>query len=479
MRSGGTVQIASPAVLIRRCIRCRGRAAPRALVLILMALMILAPIAASAQTTGKRVALVIGNARYASVPLANPENDARAVSATLRRLGFEVNEQLNLDARDFRRVMRDFARRIQDEEGSAVLYYAGHGVQIDGRNFLLPVDINLRDAEEVKDDSIDIDEVFVSRIERARMNVRIVILDACRDNPFRNTATRNIRPAGGLAEMNARGALIAYASAPGAAAEDGVPGTNSVFTRHLVQEMVVEGLEVEQMFKNVRVRVLRDTNQRQIPWTNTSLTVNFSFNPARGPSPAELARIEQERKAKDALVRFEQERKGLRDEQTRLEQELKKRIAELDEARRALAIARSTPATFESTKRDNDQRLLADLDRQEQDLQRLQEELERARRKVPAPPVPTALRTPVASVPQTAEAIRQERERRLLEDLDRQERELLRMQEELERSQAAASRPMARRSAEGMRCTDLLHRKIRGEPLQPADRVYLEKICRQ
>ncbi len=447
-------------------------------VMLLIALMILVPVAFSAQADGKRVALVIGNARYASVPLANPENDAKAVSSTLRKLGFEVSEQLNLNARDFRRVMRDFARRIQDEEGSAVLYYAGHGVQIDGRNFLLPVDINMRDAEEVKDDSIDIDEVFVSRIERARMTVRIVILDACRDNPFRNTATRNIRPAAGLAEMNARGALIAYSSAPGAPAEDGVPGTNSVFTRHLVQEMLVEGLEVEQMFKNVRVKVLRDTNQRQIPWTNTSLTVNFSFNPARGPSPAELARLEQERKAKESLVRFEQERKGLLDEQARLEQQLKQRIAELDEARRALAIARSTPATFEATQRETDQRLLADLDRQEQDLLRLQEQLERSRQKLP-PQGPTASRAAVAAALPSAEAIRQERERRQLEDLDRQERELLRMQAALERAQSAAARQGAVRSTAGVRCSQLLIRAIHGEPLEAADRRYLETECQR
>ncbi|MFM9882970.1 MAG: caspase family protein [Burkholderiales bacterium] len=438
---------------------------------VFMLLMAMETVAESAEPFGKRVALVIGNARYANVPLANPENDAKAVSSTLRRLGFEVNEQLNLNARDFRRVMRDFARRIQEEEGAAVLYYAGHGVQIDGRNYLLPIDINLRDAEEVKDDSIDIDEVFVSRIERARMTVRIVILDACRDNPFRGTTTRNIRPAGGLAEMNARGALIAYSSAPGAAAEDGLPGTNSVFTRHLVEEMPVEGIEVEQMFKNVRVKVLRDTNQRQIPWTNTSLTVNFSFNPARGPSPAELARIEQERKTQNSLVRVEQER-------SRLEQELKQRISELEEARRALALSRNPPARFETRQRDDDQRLLEDLDRQEKDLLRLQDELDRARRITPQAATPTTPRSPVAASSPVAGSIEQERERRLLEDLDRQEQELLRLQAELERTQASA-RPEAAHPSADRRCTELLNRMKLGEQLRRDDRAYLEKECRR
>ena len=440
-----------------------------ACVLFLVVLMLIASLAESAE--GKRVALVIGNARYASIPLANPENDAKAVSSTLRRLGFEVNEQLNLKARDFRRVMRDFARRIQEEEGAAVLYYAGHGVQIDGRNFLLPVDINLRDPEEVKDDSIDIDEVFISRIERARMHVRIVILDACRDNPFRGAKTRNIRPVGGLAEMNAKGTLIAYASAPGAAAEDGIPGTNSIFTRHLVAEMPVEGIEVEQMFKNVRVKVSHDTNQRQMPWTNTSLIVNFSFNPARGPSPSELARIERKRRTENSLLRVEQEK-------SRLERELKQRISELDEARRALALSRNPPARFDAEPRDSEQRLLEDLDRQEKDLLRLQDELDRARNQTPrhvALAVPTS--QAVASLSRSG-ATREELERRSLEDLDRQERDLLRLQEELERSQAKAQLVAARPVA-GRKCIDLRNRMKLGELLRAEDRGYLQKECQR
>jgi hypothetical protein len=235
----------------------------------------------------RRLALVLGNARYATAPLNNPENDARVIGSTLRRLGFEVSEHVNLPAREMRRVLRDFARRVQNEDGVALFYYAGHGVQIEGRNYLLPVDFIARDEDEAKDSGVDIDDIFVSRLERAKAPVRIVILDACRDNPFDTRVagrSRSVRGSGGLAEMGGRGALIAFASAPGATAEDGPPGTNSVYTRHLAAEMLVEGVEVEQMFKNVRVKVLRDTQQRQIPWVNTSLTANFSFNP-RSPGP--------------------------------------------------------------------------------------------------------------------------------------------------------------------------------------------------
>ena len=255
----------------------------------------------------RRIALVIGNARYPAIPLANPENDARLIAANLRKLGFDVNEKLNVSVLEFRRALREFARRVQEDDAIAVLYYAGHGVQIDGRNYLLPVDINLRDQEEVKDESVDIEELFLSRIDKARSHPRIVILDACRDNPFAGK-TRNIRSAGGLAEMGARGTLIAFASAPGAPAEDGPYGKNSVYTKNLAEEMMVPGLEVEQMFKNVRVKVLRDTRDRQLPWVNTSLTSNFSFNPLPNqPLAGESARQAQAPRQEPELAQARRE----------------------------------------------------------------------------------------------------------------------------------------------------------------------------
>jgi hypothetical protein len=195
-------------------------------------------------------------------------------------------------------------------------------VQIDGRNYLLPVDIDPRDEFEVKDEAVDIDDLFVSRLEHARARVRIVILDACRDNPF-NSRSRGARSVGaGLVEMGARGALIAYSSAPGATAEDGPPGTNSAFTRHLVKEMLAEGLEVEQMFKNVRVKVLRDTNQRQIPWVNSSLVSNFSFNPGVPGDAADAARREDLARLQATLDRREREQRELEDKVRRLSRQL-------------------------------------------------------------------------------------------------------------------------------------------------------------
>jgi uncharacterized caspase-like protein len=279
-----------------------------------LALVLGADVALAAE---KRIALVVGNARYPALALNNPENDARVVATTLRRLGFEVNEHVNLPIKEFRKVLRDFAKRLQNEEGASVFYYAGHGVQIEGRNYLLPVDVNLRDEDEVRDEGVDVDELFVSRLERARTQVRIVILDACRDNPF-GPKTRAIRGTGGLAEMAARGTLMAYAAAPRSTAEDGPPGTNSVYTRHLVKEMLTEGIEVEQMFKNVRVKVVRDTNQRQVPWVNTSLTANFSFNPSRSAVGPDAAKRDELALLQAKLEEREREQKKLEEELARV-----------------------------------------------------------------------------------------------------------------------------------------------------------------
>ncbi|MEJ8847796.1 type VI secretion system lipoprotein TssJ [Variovorax rhizosphaerae] len=231
----------------------------------------------------RRVALVIGNGRYPEMPLNNPEHDARLVAQTLRSLDFEVGEHLNLNARDFKRVLREFARRMDDDQVASVFYYAGHGVQIGGRNFLLPVDIALRDEAEVRDEAIDMQEALLSHVERVRPRARIFIIDACRNDPFA-TRGRGSRNASGLAEMAAPGALIAFSAAPGRVAEDGPIGGNSVYTKHLATELKTPGVDVEEMMKAVRIKVLRDTAERQIPWVNTSMVVNFMFNP--GPAPA-------------------------------------------------------------------------------------------------------------------------------------------------------------------------------------------------
>jgi uncharacterized caspase-like protein len=230
-----------------------------------------------------RIALVVGNAAYPGAVLNNPESDARLVAATLRQLGFEVSEHVNLGALEFRRVLREFARRARDEDGAVVFYYAGHGMQIGGRDYLIPVDVDLRDEDEIRDDAIDVDDLLLGRLSSARARARIVILDACRDNPFSMAMARSTRGADRARRLEtaASAALVAYASAPGEPAQDGPPDSHSVYTRHLVEEMLAEGVEVERMFKNVRIKVQQETQQRQLPWVDSSLTTDFSFNPAR------------------------------------------------------------------------------------------------------------------------------------------------------------------------------------------------------
>jgi type VI secretion system VasD/TssJ family lipoprotein len=237
----------------------------------------------------RRLALVIGNSDYPQAPLPNPGNDAQLIASTLRSLAFEVNLHLNLRGRDFRRVLREYGRSMDEEDRACVFYYAGHGMQLERRNYLLPVDLNLRDEGEVRDEAIDLEDALLGRIDRVRPKARIFIIDACRDNPFGNRP-RTGRPQAGLAEMAAPGALIAFSAAPGRAAEDGPPGGNSVYCRALAQEMKTPGLEVEDMLKNVRVKVLKETAERQIPWVNTSMVVNFVFNPTGAATPAAPAR---------------------------------------------------------------------------------------------------------------------------------------------------------------------------------------------
>jgi type VI secretion system VasD/TssJ family lipoprotein len=268
--------------------------------------------AQAATSRSRRVALVIGNAQYAQAPLANPENDARLIASTLKALGFEVDARYNLKAPDFRRALRDFGRTMEDDDSASVFYYAGHGMQIDRRNYLLPVDLNLRDEGEVKDEAIDLEDALLGRIDRVRPRARIFIIDACRDNPFNTRPTRSIKVARGLAETAAPGALIAFSAAPGHVAEDGPPGTNSVYTRNLAQEMRAEGTEVEEMLKNVRVKVLRETQERQIPWVNTSMVVNFVFNAGAGGEATTLARVAPARPAASGAASPERLEKALR-----------------------------------------------------------------------------------------------------------------------------------------------------------------------
>ena len=241
----------------------------------------------------KRIALVIGNSAYQTAPLKNPVNDAEDITRALRASGFDVIEKKDLDQNGMKRAIREFGMKIRGG-GVALFYYAGHGLQVKGVNYLVPVDAQVQSEEEVEYEMVDAGFVL-AQMESANTHVNVVILDACRNNPF----ARSFRStANGLAQMDApSGTLIAYATAPGSIASDGATGRNGLYTRELLKLIATPNLTIEQLFKRVRISVRSLTNNKQTPWEASSLTGDFSFGqstaaltnerpPAAQPSPA-------------------------------------------------------------------------------------------------------------------------------------------------------------------------------------------------
>ena len=242
--------------------------------LALLALAILTP--ALSPATEARLALVIGNSSYASGPLPNPANDARLMSSSLGRLGFEVIERRNADQMTMKRAIQEFGTRLEKGGAEAIglFYYAGHGVQLNGRNYLIPTSARIEREADVEIEAVSADWV-IEQMRYARNRLNIVILDACRNNPF----TRSMRSADrGLATMDApAGIMIAYSTAPGTGAQDG-SGRNSPYTAALTQAMLEMHQPVEQVFKQVRKDVLSATGGKQVPWESSSLTGDFFFS---------------------------------------------------------------------------------------------------------------------------------------------------------------------------------------------------------
>ncbi|MCC8997925.1 MAG: caspase family protein, partial [Candidatus Contendobacter sp.] len=215
---------------------------------------------------------------YADAPLRNPANDAKDIAAKLRELGFQVIERLDADRQTLRLALREFEQQLRQRRGVGLFYYAGHGVQIKGQNYLIPVGVDIRQEFEIPDEGVDADAVLRA-MESAGNGLNIVILDACRNNPFaRSLGSR------GLARMDGPvGTFIAYATAPGAISLDGSSGRNSPYTRSLLAAMSTPGLGLEQIFKQVLVAVEQETGGSQVPWVASSLRGDFYFIP---PVPA-------------------------------------------------------------------------------------------------------------------------------------------------------------------------------------------------
>jgi formylglycine-generating enzyme required for sulfatase activity len=238
-------------------------------------------IAVEGMRSEKRVALVIGNAGYAAGRLNNPVVDARAMAQTLRGLGFEVLAHENLSYQGMRRAVADFGERIAGG-GVGLFYYSGHGLQVNGKNYLVPVDADLKSERYVSAETVDLDSVL-AQMQEAKTRVNVVVLDACRNNPF---AQRFRSLARGLAFMDApAGTYVAYATAPGSVADDGEPGKNGVYTGELLRALREPGLKIEDVFKRVRAGVQALTRQRQNPWDASSLTGDFVFNLGKPGAP--------------------------------------------------------------------------------------------------------------------------------------------------------------------------------------------------
>lgn len=256
--------------------------------ILIVSILLLSVSAAKAES---RIALIIGNGNYLSVsPLQNPVNDASLIGDTLTDLGFQVTSLIDASQLDMKRAIVQFGRDLRSAgpDATGLFYYAGHGVQSMSTNYLLPVDIAIQDEADF--DIMGVEANWVLRqMHSARNKTNIVILDACRDNPFESLADVLDD---GLAEMNApTGTFLSYATAPGGVAADGL-GANSPFTQTVARVIREPGIPIEQAFKQVRVAVLDATGGLQTPWDASSLTDDFSFVAGEKIDPQEVAALQ-------------------------------------------------------------------------------------------------------------------------------------------------------------------------------------------
>ena len=218
-------------------------------------------------------ALIIGNSRYRFIsPLSNPANDATDIAAILKNLGFEVTLKVDATHRAMENEVLRFGRKLR-KGGVGLFYFAGHGVQVAGRNYLIPIDANVDSESDIKFDTVDAGRIL-GKMEDAGNGINIIILDACRNNPFVSKFRTENR---GLAKMEApTGSILAYSTAPGSVAADG-EGRNGLYTEKLLKYLKKEGLSKEDCFKKVRIEVMEESAKKQVPWESSSLTADFYF----------------------------------------------------------------------------------------------------------------------------------------------------------------------------------------------------------
>lgn len=341
------------------------------------------------QVAQKRFALVIGNSDYESqeVPrLANPVNDAHAMAEALNKLNFQVIEVVNASQKEMNRAIANFGESLE-QDTVALFYYAGHGLQVNGKNYLVPVDADISKASSVSAETVDMDTVLD---QLGTSKVSIVILDACRNNPFKKA--RSIG-GGGLAQLQApKGSYIAYATAPGRTASDGT-GEHGLYTQELLKSINKKGASLEEVFKNVRANVAMATNDEQVPWDSSSLTGSFYFNgePSNDNELALWVRIKNSQSVADFDTYLLQYPNGkfVKDAEDAKASLLRK--AQIEEERRKEEESRQAAERQSWTERQEEEARKLERDRQRMEQDRLRMEREAAKKHSEPPPyVPPA-----------------------------------------------------------------------------------------
>ena len=221
-----------------------------------------------------RTALVIGNGSYNESPLKNPVNDANLISAELQTAGFNVISVTDSDLKGMRNAVRQFGDALRNNPGVGLFYYAGHGLQKDGVNYLVPVTADIQREYDIEDECMRADRVL-RMMEMYDNPLNIIILDACRNNPYASS-TRSMDKGLAQPQIAPTGSIIAFATAPGNVASDG-DGSNGLYTQEFVKAMQKPGLKIEELFKTVRINVMQLSGEQQNPWENSSLTGDFYF----------------------------------------------------------------------------------------------------------------------------------------------------------------------------------------------------------
>lgn len=236
-----------------------------------------------------RLALIIGNTKYVEAPLKNPANDARAIAGELQKTHFKVNLLLDAGRNQMAEAIAAFSAELAKNKGVGMFYYAGHGAQLAWRNYLIPVDAVIEKLEDMRAKTIELNSLLEG-MTKAKNPMNIIMLDACRDNPF---GTRVPTEHKGLSQFDAPpGSLLAYATSPGNTAGDG-EGANGLYTENLLREIKVPEAKIEDVLKRVRLAVRRKSEGQQIPWESTSLEDDFYFLPPQHIRKLSEAEIEK------------------------------------------------------------------------------------------------------------------------------------------------------------------------------------------